>query len=79
LQNVLRFSVEEVVAFKAYAPQKAWWDSGDAWRKFFGSGVALHLTELPTFFALFNGAENFWNRRVAVILQLMLKEKTNQD
>lgn len=27
----------------------------------------------------FYGAENFWNRRVALNLQLMLKEKTNQD
>ena len=79
LQNVRRFSLEEVVAFKAYVPQKAWWDSVDAWRKFFGSWVALHLTELPTIFALFYGAENFWNRRVALNLQLMLKEKTNQD
>ena len=50
LQNVRRFSLEEVVAFKAYVPQKAWWDSVDAWRKFFGSWVALHLTELPTIF-----------------------------
>lgn len=30
-------------------------------------------------FCPFYGAENFWNRRVALNLQLMLKEKTNQD
>lgn len=41
--------------------------------------MALHLIELPTIFELFYGAENFWNRRVALNLQLMLKEKTNQD
>ena len=46
--------------------------------KIFGSWVALHLTELPTILP-FYGAENFWNRRVALNLQLMLKEKTNQD
>ena len=77
LQNVRRFSLEEVVAFKAYVPQKR---GGTVWMlgENFGSWVALHLTELPTILP-FYGAENFWNRRVALNLQLMLKEKTNQD
>ncbi|WP_317852893.1 DNA alkylation repair protein, partial [Enterococcus faecalis] len=79
LKNVWRFSLEEVLAFKAYVTQKAWWDSVDAWRNVFGSWVVLHLTELTTIFALFYSAEKFWNQRVALNLKLILKEKPNQD
>ncbi|MGC3144936.1 6-O-methylguanine DNA methyltransferase, partial [Enterococcus faecalis] len=54
LQNVRRFSLEEVVAFNAYVPQKAWWDRVDAWRKFFGGWGGVAMTDnTPTFSQFF--------------------------
>ena len=77
--NVQRLSFEEMQWFKPYVTENVWWDSVDAWRKFFGLWGASHFEELPALFDLFYGDENFWNRRVAINLQLMYKEKTDTE
>ncbi|EOH95670.1 DNA alkylation repair protein [Enterococcus moraviensis ATCC BAA-383] len=75
--NVKRFSFEEMICFKPFVITKAWWDSVDAWRKFFGLWGAHHFEEMPQLFAAFFGEEDFWHRRIAINLQLLYKEKTN--
>ncbi|MEI5994235.1 DNA alkylation repair protein [Candidatus Enterococcus mansonii] len=75
--NVKRLSFEEVLCFKPFVIEKAWWDSVDAWRKFFGLWAFANLEEMPKLFDSFFGAENFWHRRIAINLQLLYKEKTN--
>lgn len=75
--NVNRFSFEEMIYFKPFVVDKAWWDSVDSWRKFFGLWGFQHLDEMPRLFEAFFGEENFWHRRIAINLQLLYKEKTN--
>ncbi|WP_207695224.1 hypothetical protein DOK67_0001235 [Enterococcus sp. DIV0212c] len=75
--NVKRFSFEEMLRFKPFVIEKAWWDSVDAWRKFFGLWGHDHLDEMPQLFEAFFGEEDFWHRRIAINLQLLYKEKTN--
>ncbi|WP_429951184.1 DNA alkylation repair protein [Enterococcus sp. AZ101] len=77
IANVKRFSFEEVLGFKPFVIEKAWWDSVDAWRKFFGLWGFQHLEEMPQLFEAFFGEEDFWHRRIAINLQLLYKEKTN--
>ncbi|MGX7245595.1 DNA alkylation repair protein [Enterococcus quebecensis] len=75
--NVKAFSFEEVLRFKPFVIEKAWWDSVDSWRKFFGLWGFHHLDEMPQLFEAFFGEEDFWHRRIAINLQLLYKEKTN--
>lgn len=79
IQNVKKMTLEEVLRFKPFVTNKAWWDSVDAWRKFFGLWCDTHFSEMPLVFFAFYGAENFWDRRVALNLQLMFKERTNTE
>lgn len=79
IQNVKKMTLEEVLRFKPFVTNKAWWDSVDAWRKFFGLWCETHFAEMPLVFDAFYGEENFWYRRVALNLQLMFKEKTNTE
>lgn len=75
--NVKRCSFEEVLRFKPFVIDKAWWDSVDSWRKFFGLWGFQNLDAMPQLFEAFFGEENFWHRRIAINLQLLYKEKTN--
>ncbi|EOH97137.1 DNA alkylation repair protein [Enterococcus haemoperoxidus ATCC BAA-382] len=75
--NVKRFSLEEVLHFKPFVIDKAWWDSVDSWRKFFGLWGFQNLEEMPQLFEAFFGEKDFWHRRIAINLQLLYKEKTN--
>ncbi|EOL50504.1 DNA alkylation repair protein [Enterococcus caccae] len=75
--NVKRFSFEELLRFKPFVVEKSWWDSVDAWRKFFGLWGSDHFEEMPQLFDAFFGEKNFWHRRIAINLQLLYKEKTN--
>ncbi|MGM0218814.1 DNA alkylation repair protein [Enterococcus sp. AZ126] len=75
--NYKRFSFEEMLRFKPFVVEKVWWDSVDAWRKFFGLWGFHYLEEMPQLFDAFFGEENFWHRRIAINLQLLYKEKTN--
>ncbi|MTD40151.1 6-O-methylguanine DNA methyltransferase [Erwinia sp. CPCC 100877] len=75
--NVKRLSFDQLLQFKPLVIEKAWWDSVDAWRKFFGLWGAAHFAEVPRLFAAFFGETDFWHRRIAINLQLMYKEKTD--
>ncbi|WP_430602973.1 hypothetical protein IGJ02_000301 [Enterococcus sp. DIV0724b] len=75
--NVKRFSFEDVLHFKPFVIDKAWWDSVDSWRKFFGLWGFQNLEEMPQLFEAFFGEKDFWHRRIAINLQLLYKEKTN--
>lgn len=79
IENVQRMSLAEVLKFKPFVTEKAWWDSVDSWRKFFGLWCIRHLEEMPMIFAAFYGDENFWNRRIAINLQLLFKKKTDTE
>ncbi|MDA9471288.1 DNA alkylation repair protein [Enterococcus sp. 5H] len=75
--NVKRLSFDEMLSFKPFVVEKAWWDSVDSWRKFFGLWGSYHFDEMPQLFDAFYGEEDFWHRRIAINLQLLYKEKTN--
>lgn len=75
--NVKRLSFDEMVRFKPFVVEKAWWDSVDSWRKFFALWGSYHFDEMPHLFNAFYGEADFWHRRIAINLQLLYKEKTN--
>ena len=77
--NVKRLSLEEVLQFKPLVIEKAWWDSVDAWRKFFALWGASHFEEMPRLFDAFFGEKDFWHRRIAINLQLLYKDRTDTE
>lgn len=77
IANVKRFSKSQTVALAEYVSQKAWWDSVDAWRKFFGLRIKYFPDELQEMYHHFHSSEDFWMRRVAINLQLMQKDETD--
>ncbi|WP_057745241.1 DNA alkylation repair protein [Liquorilactobacillus capillatus] len=77
--NIRRFSFTEISDFTQYVMQKSWWDSVDAWRKVFGKYVQLHLNEKQQLFELFYKHDDFWMRRIAILLQLFEKETLDKE
>lgn len=77
IANVKRFSKNQTVALADYVSQKAWWDSVDAWRKFFGLRIKYFPDELQEMYHHFHSSDDFWMRRVAINLQLMQKDETD--
>lgn len=77
LANVKRLSPELFNWCVAQIPIKAWWDSVDVWRKVMTVYLVEH-DELTTQGEAFINADEMWLRRVAITLQLGLKESTNQ-
>lgn len=77
IANVKRFGKSQTVALAEYVSQKAWWDSVDAWRKFFGLRIKYFPDELQEMYHHFHSSEDFWMRRVAINLQLMQKDETD--
>ncbi|WP_314063667.1 DNA alkylation repair protein [uncultured Vagococcus sp.] len=77
IANVKRFSKSQTVALAEYVSQKAWWDSVDAWRKFFGLRIKYFPDELQEMYHHFHSSDDFWMRRVAINLQLMQKDETD--
>lgn len=75
--NVKRFSKNEMLELANFVSQKAWWDSVDAWRKFYGLRIKYFPEELQELYHHFHSSEDFWLRRVAINLQLMQKEETD--
>ncbi|MCH5461565.1 DNA alkylation repair protein [Lactobacillus sp. LC28-10] len=75
--NVKRLTFADIQELAKLVTQKSWWDTVDALRKAFGDYIRLYPNEKRQVFELFNGADNFWLRRVAITLQLMEKEKTD--
>lgn len=79
IANVKRFSLTEVLSLADYVSKKAWWDSVDAWRKFFWLRVKAYPEELLPIFEHFYHSQDFWQRRVGINLQLLAKEQTNLE
>lgn len=77
IANVKRFSKNDSLGLAEYVSQKAWWDSVDAWRKFFGLRIKYFPEELQEMYHHFHSNDDFWMRRVAINLQLMQKEETD--
>lgn len=76
-QNIKRLSLDELVELSVLVPEKAWWDTIDAWRKVYATWCKLHMEQLETVSLLFE-KRRFWLRRIAITLQLGFKEATNQ-
>ncbi|MFT9456437.1 MAG: DNA alkylation repair protein [Liquorilactobacillus hordei] len=77
--NVRRFSLVEIRNLTQYVTQKSWWDSVDAWRKVFGKYAQLHPNEKQQLFAFFYKHDDFWMRRIAILLQLLEKETLDKE
>lgn len=72
--NVKRLSFEDLQRLTKYIQIKSWWDTVDSWRKVFGTYVVIHPEQKEDVFNLFYKHDNFWMRRVAIILQLLEKD-----
>lgn len=77
-RNVKRLTLTELQALKPLVTQKAWWDSVDAWRKVYGTFVDRQPSTKRTVFDWFESSADFWDRRVAITLQLMSKSATDR-
>lgn len=75
--NVKRFNFNDMQRLARLISEKAWWDSVDALRKGFGDYIRVRPADKQAVFELFNGADDFWLRRVAITLQLMEKDQTD--
>lgn len=79
IRNLRKWNFDDIVTFKQFVAQKSWWDSVDAWRTLFGKYVKLHPDEKAKVFELFYQSDNFWERRVAINLQLMEKDALDTE
>lgn len=77
--NVRRLNLQTLQSFTKFVPQKAWWDSVDSWRKLFGDYVRYHPDEKKIVFNWFFKNENFWMRRISILLQLLEKSAVDQQ
>ena len=77
--NVKKFLFTDIQQLSQYVGQKAWWDSVDSWQSVFGKYVQLHSSEKERVFQLFYQHEDFWMRRLSILLQLKEKETLNQQ
>jgi 3-methyladenine DNA glycosylase AlkD len=57
---------------------KSWWDTVDGLNKFIGY-IALNDPKVNDILFGWSTDENFWLRRVAIIHQLLFKDKTNTE
>lgn len=77
--NVRRLNLQTLQSFTKFVPQKTWWDSVDSWRKLFGDYVRYHPDEKKIVFNWFFKNENFWMRRISILLQLLEKNSVDQQ
>lgn len=77
--HVKRLAFSDLVMLLSLVQEKEWWDSIDSWRKVYTTWCMAHPDQLEQVFSLFIQQEDFWLRRIAITLQLGLKEKVNQS
>lgn len=81
IDYLLRFSAlldkQDLPKIQVLITQKAWWDSVDALNAVVRAMV-LAFPELKTTMLEWSTAENFWLRRVAILHQLLLKERMDR-
>lgn len=58
-QNIKRLSLDELVELSVLVPEKAWWDTIDAWRKVYATWCKLHMEQLETVSLLFEKKRRF--------------------
>lgn len=78
-QNIKRITYEELASLFYLVTEKAWWDSVDSLRAVISRWCLLNPERFEQVFQYFTASKNFWNRRVAINLQLGYKEKTQTD
>ncbi|PWG00353.1 DNA alkylation repair protein [Levilactobacillus bambusae] len=84
LANVRRFTLDNMWELKPYVTTKAWWDSVDSWRKVYTQFILRHPESTREVFDWFfhpgadSSAVNLWERRVAITLQLLMKDQLNR-
>lgn len=78
-QNIKRINYEELASLFYLVTEKAWWDSVDSLRAVISRWCLLNPEKFEQVFQYFTASKNFWNRRVAINLQLGYKEKTQTD
>ncbi|MFV0558248.1 MAG: DNA alkylation repair protein [Enterococcus sp.] len=77
VKNVKKMTIDELASFLSLVAQHQWWDSVDSWRKGFGDWVKNHPEQLTVVYAWFYQHEDFWFRRLSIILQLQQKVATD--
>ncbi|MFD1441800.1 DNA alkylation repair protein [Lacticaseibacillus hegangensis] len=75
--NWRRFSVAELLALRPLVVAKPWWDTVDAWRVVYGRAADADSAVKRQLFDVFEASDNFWERRIALNLQLMSKDQTD--
>lgn len=78
LKNYKRMSYPELKSLFPLINQKAWWDTVDVLRSSFSKWCLLNPAYFHEIFTNFTRSESFWDRRVALNLQLGFKEQTDQ-
>lgn len=71
-----QLSVADLPKLKSLIERKSWWDSVDDLAHIVGE-LVFNFTDLEEVMIQWSVEENFWLRRVAIIHQLLRKEKTN--
>lgn len=74
-----RLSYVELQSLFYLINEKSWWDSVDILRSSFSKWCLIHPDKFEDLFNYFTTSESFWDRRVALNLQLGFKEKTNHE
>lgn len=76
-RNWRRFSLAELLALRPLVVAKPWWDTVDAWRVVYGRVADADAGSKRQLFDVFEASDNFWERRIALNLQLMSKANTD--
>ncbi|HHW98628.1 MAG TPA: DNA alkylation repair protein [Firmicutes bacterium] len=76
-RNYRRLSYEEFQFMYSLIDQNAWWDSVDALRKPMSLWVKEHKAYLDEVMGVLLASASFWQRRVAITMQLLWKETTD--
>ncbi|MDR0922129.1 MAG: DNA alkylation repair protein [Lactobacillales bacterium] len=76
-KNINRLNYSQILTYIPFVSVHSWWDSVDAWRKVFALWGARNPDYLERVFYIFQNSEDFWQRRIAINLQLLFRKKTN--
>lgn len=76
---VRKWQRADLLQFAELVTEKTWWDSVDPWKRVFSEYIKRHPAEFEWVGQLFAQKENFWLRRVGLILQLGFKDATCID
>ncbi|MBU5437366.1 DNA alkylation repair protein [Tissierella sp. MSJ-40] len=78
-ENYIRFSYEDFKMLYLLINKKPWWDSIDALRKQMALWVKNNLQYFDEIMTTLLDSSSFWNRRIALNIQLLWKNDTNTE